>query len=57
MEKGLTQWEMAKILGISQQAFSTYEIDFCEPKYDMLKMMAILLNVSVEWLISGEKQA
>lgn len=54
-EKGITQKEIAKILGISQAAYSLYEKGQREPKYEMLEKMADFFNVSVGFLVSGRK--
>lgn len=54
-EKGITQKEIAKILGISQAAYSLYEKGQREPKYEMLEKIADFFNVSVGFLVSGQK--
>lgn len=54
-KKGITQKEIAKILGISQAAYSLYEKGGREPKYEMLEKIADFFNVSVGYLVSGQK--
>lgn len=54
-EKGITQKEIAEILGISQAAYSLYEKGQREPKYEMLEKIADFFNVSVGFLVSGRK--
>lgn len=53
--KGITQKELSKILGISQAAYSLYEKGQREPRYEMLEKIADFFNVSVGYLVSGEK--
>lgn len=46
----LTQAKIAEQLGITPQAFS-YIVNGREPNYDMLTKIALLFNVSIDWLL------
>lgn len=50
MEKGLTQENIAKGLGVTQQAISLYEQGRRELKLKTLKKIANFFNVSVPYL-------
>ena len=49
-EFGYTQVEAAEILKISQGTLSKYERGNIEPNLELLATMAILYNVSIDWL-------
>ena len=53
-QKGWTQEELARLLGISQPAVSKYLRDRIPPATVLLRL-ARLGNTTVEWLLSGEK--
>ncbi len=53
-QKGWTQEELARLLGISQPAVSKYLRDRIPPAVILLRL-AQLGNTTVEWLLSGEK--
>lgn len=50
-EQKKTQAQMSKILGISQQAYATYEIGTRIPPADMLQKIADYFDVSVDYLL------
>ena len=50
-EKNISQNEMAKILGITQQAVSAYEKGLREPDLETLKKTANFFNVSIDYLL------
>lgn len=49
-EKGLTQQEVANILGVSNGTISGYERDYRDPDTETLKRLAFLYGVSVDYL-------
>ena len=51
MEMGLSQQALADKLNISQQSICKYENGSIEPNIEMLKSMADLFDVSVDYLI------
>ena len=56
--RGLRQEDMAKMLGISRQAYCTYENDRHQASYETLIKLADFFNVSVDYLIDrGEKKS
>ena len=57
MDCGKSQTEVAKILGISQQVFSTYEKESCYPDPNMLIKLARYFNVTVDYLIGNEESS
>lgn len=50
-EKKKTQQQMATYLGLSQQAYATYELDTRTPPIDILQKIADYFNVSVDYLL------
>ena len=54
-EAGLTQGELAKVVGISRAALSHYEKNRRQPDYKTLTEIAKYFNVSVDWIINGNK--
>lgn len=55
-EKGITQSELAKIIGISRSALSLYEIEKREPDIDTLNKLATFFDVWVDYLIGHSDQ-
>lgn len=55
LKHGLTQKAVAEHLDISPAAYSLYEKGKREPKYETLEKIANLFNVSVGYLVSGQK--
>ncbi len=53
-EKGLTQAEFARALGVSQSAVSKY-LNNRLPPADVLLRMAQLGRTTMEWILTGEK--
>lgn len=51
IEKSLTQQQVAVLLGITQRAYSHYEIGDREPSIEMLKKICQLFEVSADYLI------
>lgn len=54
--RGLTQEDIAQRLGVSAQAVSKWENDLTCPDISLLPELARQLDVSVDVLLSGEKQ-
>lgn len=54
-EKGMTQQDLAKALGVTPAAVSKWENGSSKPRYEMLLKLAEILDVSSEELINGEK--
>lgn len=50
-ENKVTQEDIAKILGISRQAYSNYELGNREPDIDVLKKIAEYYDVSIDYLL------
>ena len=55
-EKGLKQDELAEKLGVSPQAVSKWENDQTCPDISILPLLAKILGVSVDALLTGEAQ-
>lgn len=53
-EKGLTQEELARTLGVSRQAVSRWESDLAFPETDKLTRLSKLFGVTVDWLLNYE---
>lgn len=51
MEKELSQAEVAKMLGVSQQAVANYETGLRQPDTLTLTKLAQIFNVSTDWLL------
>lgn len=51
LKMGLSQQVLADRLNVSQQTICKYENDTIEPNIDMLKAMADIFDVSVDYLI------
>lgn len=49
---GLSQEELAHKLGVSRQSISKWELGVCEPTIAKLQNIAILFNVSFDYLIN-----
>lgn len=43
-ERGLTQTELADLLGVSQKTISSWEVDRTEPKMGMIEKVCAVLN-------------
>lgn len=49
--RGLSQVELAKILGVTKQSVSNWENDNIQPSIDMLKRIAQVFSVSTDYLL------
>ena len=54
LEKGLTQPQLAKLVGVSNGMISIWENNVNEPKASCLKALAIALDVTVDTLLGEE---
>ena len=54
LRKGLSQEEVARQIGVTRSAYSHYEINNRQPVYETLKKLAVLFNVSLDYIIGGE---
>lgn len=53
-EKGNTQEEIAKYLGVTRPAYTAYERNTRTPDYELLKKIADYYNVSTDYLLGHE---
>ena len=51
-KKGLTQKEVARLLGTVQGVYSKWERGVYEPNYENLSMLACIFDVSIDFLSS-----
>lgn len=56
-EQGLTQQALADQLFISEKAISKWETGKCLPSTDILKKLSLIFNISIDELLSGEKNS
>lgn len=47
----MTQSELAARLGKSESAVRMWELDKSEPRIEALRQLAVIFNVSVDWII------
>lgn len=50
-DKGLTQADVAKVLGVSRTTYTQYETGKSEPDLATVNRLAEFFNVSVDWLL------
>ena len=55
-DTGLTQVDVASKLGISQQAYASWERGVKKPTQDNLVKIAQILNVSVDYLVGNSQE-
>lgn len=55
-QRGLTQAELARSIGISRSALSLYEIEKREPDIETLNKLASLLEVPVGYILGNEQE-
>lgn len=51
LEKGLNQEDVAKYLGVTQQAYANYERGARQADYSTLEKLAVFFNVSIDYLL------
>lgn len=54
-QKKISQRALAKMLGLSQSAIAKYERDDSEPDILSLKKMSQIFNVTIDYLVSDDK--
>ena len=54
LEKGLTQPQLAEIVGVSKGMISIWENNINEPKATYLKALSLALDVTVDQLLNEE---
>ena len=55
LEKGLSQPQLAKLVGVSSGMISIWENDVNEPKASYIKALAVVFEVSADDLLGIEK--
>lgn len=50
----LTQEEFAKRIGITKQKVSNYEKGIVKPNYEAFVLIAVNLNINLNWLVTGK---
>ena len=55
-EKGLTQKELGRLVGVAEATISNYENGKRDPKLDKLVALADALNVSLDELVRGKEK-
>ena len=55
-EKGLTQKEVAKLIGTTDVSKGRYEMDARVPKADILNSLAKLYDVEIDFLLTGKEE-
>ncbi|MBW7474110.1 helix-turn-helix domain-containing protein [Paenibacillus oenotherae] len=53
LRKNFSQEEVSRQIGITRSAYSHYEINNRQPVYETLKKLAVLFNVSLDYIIGG----
>lgn len=56
IERNLNQTGLAKIIGVKQSQISEWLKGKAKPGYDLLKQIAITLNVSADYLLGLENE-
>ena len=54
--KQLTGQEVAKVLGVALSTYTNYENRNSQPAFDVLEKIAILFDVSLDYLIRGKRK-
>ena len=54
LEKGLTQPQLAELVGVSKGMISIWENNINEPKATYLKALSIALDINVDQLLNEE---
>lgn len=55
LEKGLTQQQLANLLGVAVSAISSYESGSRYPSYEVLISLARIFHVSTDYLLGLDK--
>ena len=54
-EKRLSQKELGKLLGLAESTISMYERNERQPHFEIQKKISDLFNVSIDYLVTGER--
>jgi len=54
IEKGISQAELGKVLGVGQKTVSQYELGDREPDFQTLKKMCDFFDVSSDYILGFE---
>ena len=57
LERGLTQEQVAKMLGVRQNTYSKYERNKIQMPYSTMFMLADILYTSIDYMLEYEKAA
>lgn len=52
-ERGMTQEELAKAVGLNRSTIAGYEKNYIQPSHEMLVKLSTFFNVSVDYLIGA----
>lgn len=53
-KKGISQKELAKHIGVSQQTIGSWETGRTEPSQEMLKALASFFDISIDYLLNNQ---
>jgi len=53
-QKGMTQLDLARRLGVSKTIMSAYETGLRKPSYDVLMELVLFFNVSMNWIFNSD---
>ena len=56
IQNGMTQAQFSKKLNIARQTYSAYERGVRTPDLDLVKNVAELYDVSLDWLVLGKEE-
>lgn len=56
LDCGLTQQQVADLLGIDRSSYTYYETGKCNVSTQALKLLAVIFGIPFEWLIQEEPQ-
>ena len=56
IERGLTQPQLAKLVGVSKGMISIWENNINEPKASLVKALAIALDISADYLLGLKEE-
>lgn len=51
LERGMSQGEVSKALGLTRNAFTNYELGIREPSLDTLRAICLLFEISADYLL------
>lgn len=54
--RGLSQEELAELVGVSRQAVSRWEADAAQPTFDNLQMLCVVLKVSITYFTDNSSE-